>query len=63
MSDLKNELKVLQNNYLTETPDSNKKQEIGWLKQKVKTLQVKNKFLKNDVDSKQNLTGSLLEHN
>ena len=54
---------MLQNNYLTETPDSNKKEEIGWLKQKVKTLEIINKFLKNDVDSKQNLTGSLLEHN
>ena len=33
------------------------------LKQKVKCLEVENKFLTNDVVSKQNLIDSLLEHN
>ena len=32
------------------------------LKQEVKTLERENKFLKNDVVSKQNLIASLLEH-
>ena len=58
--DLKNELKVLQDNYLTENSESNEKEEI---KQKVKSLEVENKFLRNDVVSKQNLIDSLLEHN
>ena len=61
--DLKNELKVLQDNYLTENSESNEKAEICALKQKVKFLEVKNKFLRNDVVSKQNLIDSLLEHN
>ena len=42
--DLKNELKVLQDNYLTENSNSNEKE-----KQKVKTLEIENKFLRNDV--------------
>ena len=29
--DLKNVLKVLQDNYLTENPDSNEKEEVCWL--------------------------------
>ena len=61
--DLRNELKVLQDNYLTENSDSNEKEEICALKQKVKTLEVENKFLRNNVVSKQSLTDSLLEHN
>ena len=61
--DLKNELKVLQDNYLTENSESNEKEEICALKQKVKSLEVENKFLRNDVVSKQNLIDSLLEHN
>ena len=61
--DLKNELKVLQDNYLTENSESNEKEEICALKQKVKFLEVENKFLINDVVSKQNLTDPLLEHN
>ena len=61
--DLKNELKVLQDNYLTENSESNEKEEICALKQKVKCLEVENKFLRNDVVSKQNLIDSLLEHN
>ena len=61
--DLKNELKVLQDSYLTENSASNEKEEICALKQKVKTLEFENKFLRNDVVSKQNLTDSLLEHN
>ena len=63
MHDLKNELKVLQDNYLTENPESNEKEELCALKQKVKSLEVENKFLRNDVVSKQNLIDSLLEHN
>ena len=63
MYDLKNELKVLQDNYLTENSESNEKEEICALKQKVKSLEVENKFLRNDVVSKQNLIDSLLEHN
>ena len=50
--DLKNELKVLQDNYLTENSNSNEKKEICALKkvkQKVKTLEIENKFLRNDV--------------
>ena len=61
--DLKNELKVLQDNYLTENSESNEKEEICALKQKVKSLEVENKFLRNDVVCKQNLIDSLLEHN
>ena len=51
--DLKNELKVLKDNYLSENSDSNEKEEICKLKQKVKNLEIKNKFLRNDVVSKQ----------
>ena len=61
--DLKNELKVLQDNYLTEKSEYNEKEEICALKQKVKSLEVENKFLRIDVVSKQNLIDSLLEHN
>ena len=63
MYDLKNELKVLQDNYLTENSQSIEKEEICALKQKVKSLEVENKFLRDDVVSKQNLIDSLLEHN
>ena len=63
MHDLKNELKVLQDNYLTENSESNEKQELCALKQKVKSLEVENKFFRNDAVSKQNLIDSLLEHN
>ena len=61
--DLKNELKVLQDNYLTEHFDSNEKEETCLLKQNVKTPEVENTFLRNDLVSKQNLMDSLLEHN
>ena len=54
MYDLKNEWKVLQDNYLTENSDPNSKQ-------KVKTLEIENKFLRNDIVSKQNLVYSLLD--
>ena len=54
---------MLQDNYLTENLACNEKEEICTLKQKVKYLEVENKFLRNDVISKQNLTDSLLEHN
>ena len=61
--DLKNELKLLQDNSLTENSEPNEKEEICALKQKVKSLEVENKFLKNDAVSKQNIIDSLLEHN
>ena len=61
--DLKNELKMLQDNYLTENSESNEKEEICALKEKVKPLEVENKFLRNDIVNKQNLIDSLLEHN
>ena len=51
--DLKNELKVLQDNYLTENSESNEKEEICALKQKVKSLEVENKFLRNSWGSSQ----------
>ena len=54
---------MLQDNYLTLNLGSNKKEEICSLKQKVKTLEIENKLLKNDLGSKQNLIDSLLEHN
>ena len=54
MYDLKNELKVLQDNYLTENSESNEKEEICALKQKVKSLEVENKFLRNNIVSKLN---------
>ena len=54
MYDLKNELKVLQDNYLTEKSEYNEKEEICALKQKVKSLEVENKFLKNNIVSKLN---------
>ena len=53
---------MLQDNYLTENSDSNEKEEIWALKQKVKSLEVGNKFLRNDIVCKQNLIDSLLEH-
>ena len=52
---------MLQDNYLTENSDSNKKEEISALKQKL--LEIDNKFFRNDVVSKQNLVDSLLKHN
>ena len=61
--DLKNELKVLQDNYLTGNSDSDEKEEICALKQKFKTLEIENKFLRNDLVTKQNFIDSLLEHN
>ena len=60
--DLKNELKVLQDNYLTENSKFNEKEEICALKLKVETLEVENKFLRNDGVRKQNLIDSLLEY-
>ena len=57
--DLKNELKVLQDNYLTENSESNEKEEIC----ASMSLELENKFLTNDIVSKQNLIDSLLEHN
>ena len=53
---------MLQDNYLTGNSESNEKEEICTLKQKVKFLEVENKFLRIDVVSKQNLIDSLLEH-
>ena len=61
--DLKNELKVLKDNYLTENSESNEKEEICVLKHEVKCLEVEHKILRNDIVSKQNLIDSLLEHN
>ena len=61
MYDLKNELNMLQD--LTENSDSNEKEKICALKQKVTSLEIENKFLRNDVVSKENLIDSLLEHN
>lgn len=61
MYDLKHKWKVLQENYLTENLDSNEKEEIFSLKRKIKTLEIENRFFKNDVDSKNNskiLTGT-----
>ena len=58
MYDLKNELKVLQDNYLNENSESNEKEEIHVLKQKVNTLVVEINFLRNDVVGKQNLIDS-----
>ena len=58
-----NGLKVLQDNYLTENSDSNEKEEICTLKQKVKTPETENEFLKNNIVSKQNLIDFLLKHN
>ena len=63
MNDMKNKLKVLQDNYLTGNSESNEKEEICALKQKVKCLGIENKFLRNNVVKKQNLIDSLLEHN
>ena len=54
---------MLQYNYLTENPDSTEKEEIYALKQKVKTLEIENKFLRNDIVSRQNVMDFLLEHN
>ena len=54
---------MLQYNYLTENPDSTEKEEIYALKQKVKILEIENKFLRNDIVSRQNVMDFLLEHN
>ena len=50
---------MLPDNYLTKNHDYNEKQEIC----DAKNLEIENKFLRNDVVSKQNLIDSLLEHN
>ena len=47
MYDLKNELNVLQDNLLTENLDSNEKEEMCVLKQKVRTLEIENNILRN----------------
>ena len=60
---LNNELKVLQDTYLTENSDFNEKGEICALKRNVKSLKTENKFVRSDIVSKQNPTDSLLEHN
>lgn len=54
---------MIQENYLTENTGSTEKGELRLLKKNVKTLEIENKFLKNDVHCKQNLTDSLLKHN
>ena len=54
---------MLQDNYLTKYSESIETEEICALKRKVKSLEVENKVLRNDVVSKQNLIDSLLEHN
>ena len=54
---------MLQDSYLTENSESDEKEEICGLKQKVENKEVENNFLINVVASKQNLIGSLLEHN
>ena len=54
---------MLQYNYLTENLDSTEKEEIYALKQNVKTLEIENKFLRNDIVSRQNVMDFLLEHN
>ena len=46
LCDLKNEPKVLQDNYLTENPNPDEKEEICSLKQKVKNLKIENTSLK-----------------
>ena len=50
---------MLQDNYLTENSESNEKEEIC----ASMSLELENKFLTNDIVSKQNLIDSLLEHN
>ena len=54
---------MLQDSYLTENSEYDEKEEICGLKQKVENKEVENNFLINVVASKQNLIGSLLEHN
>ena len=54
---------MLHEHYLTKNFTSNEKEEMCALKQWVKTLEIENKFLRNDVVSKQSLIDSLLEHN
>ena len=54
---------MLQDKYLTENSNSNEKEEICALKQNVKSLEIEDKFLRDDAVSKQNLIYSLLEHN
>ena len=48
---------------LTDNSDSNEKEEMIALKQDFKILEKENKFLRNDVVSKQNSIDSLLEYN
>ena len=48
---------------LTDNSDSNEKEEMIALKQNFKILEKENKFLRNDVVSKQNSIDSLLEYN
>ena len=63
--DLRNDIMLLKkNNEKEKIADSNNnKDEVLSLKEKIKFLELENNFLKSDINIKQKVTDSILEHN
>ena len=63
--DLRNNIILLKENYKKEKPanSNNKKDEVLLLKEKIMFLESENSFLKSDINIKQKVTDSILEHN
>ena len=62
--DLRNEIILLKENNEKEklAHSNNKKDEVLLLKEKIKFLESENSFLKSDINIKQKVVGSILEH-
>ena len=63
--DLRNEIILLKGTNEKEklAHSNNKKDEVLLLKEKIKFLESENSFLKSDINIKQKVVGSILEHN
>ena len=63
--DLRNDIMLLKENNEKEKPadSNNKKDEVLLLKEKIKFLESENSFLKSDINIKQKVIDSILEHN
>ena len=63
--DLRNNIMLLKENNEKEKPanSNNKKDEVLLLKEKLKFLESENSFLKSDINIKQKVIDSILEHN
>ena len=63
--DLRNEIILLKENNEKEklAHSNNKKDEVLLLKEKIKFLESENSFLKSDINIKQKVVSSILEHN